>query len=95
MAIKSRIDFTAAPSIQLTFIGYNEVEMGQKSFHLKIISKVSLYSMGMMLVVMEVYAELLLGRQTFLCDFLLLLQDGNEMNVFILKSSNNYIRYIA
>lgn len=52
---------TIALSIQFTFIGYQEVEMGQKSFHLNSLFKISLCSVGMMLVVVDLCVELL-GR---------------------------------
>lgn len=53
MSVKCGIDFTTAPSIQLTFIGCKEVEMGQESFHLNMVSKISLCFMGMMLVTVQ------------------------------------------
>ena len=88
MTLKSRLDYTIAPEIQFPFTGYKEVVMGQTSFHLNIVSKISWCSVGTMLAVGDLCVELLLHRQLFPQEFLLLLQDENEMTVCILKCSD-------
>lgn len=65
ITVKSRIDFATAPSIQFTCIGYREMKMGEKSFHLNIVSRISLCTMGMMIVGVELCMNLRLVRHCY------------------------------
>lgn len=82
ITIKSRIDFATAPSIQFTCIGYKEMKMRQKSFHLNIVSEISLCAMGMPIVVVELCIELHLVRHCYMSFQYQM--DGSKLNVFIL-----------